>query len=275
MEFDYKNPPKDKCPNVLCGQKKDGCCGITKVVFAAVLGDDSEGSQVAPFNGAYCNKIVEYEANGAIYFYSSDGIYTKLGNKSKGEETASVEYVDSQDRKVLKDAKDYADAGDAATLQLANDQAQAREAQVLQDAKNYADGKDVIIQTNAYNYTDSVSAGVLQDAKDYADNRDAAILQEAKDYTDSAASGVVTKNYVDTGDSNTLDAAKQYTDDEITIVSTAVQGLSNSLSTVATSGSYNDLSDKPTIPEFILVDSTNDPGEGSPLAANTFIGVYN
>lgn len=274
MEFDYKNVP-GQCPNVDCGKKKNDCCGITKVVLAAVLGDDSEGSEVAPFNGAYCNKIVEYEANGAIYFYSSDGIYTKLGNKSKGEETASVEYVDSQDRKVLKDAKDYADAGDVATLQLANDQAQVREAQVLQDAKNYADGKDAIIQTNAYSYTDSVSAGVLQDAKDYADNRDAAILQEAKDYTDSAASGVVTKNYVDTGDSNTLASANDYADQLVAGFSGELSDLENSLSTVATSGSYNDLSNKPTIPEIILLPSADDPGEGSPLAANTFIGVYN
>lgn len=45
------------------------------------------------------------------------------------------------------------------------------------------------------------------------------------------------------------------------------------LATVATSGSYNDLSDKPTVPTFTL--TATDPGEGATLAANTFIGVYN
>lgn len=45
------------------------------------------------------------------------------------------------------------------------------------------------------------------------------------------------------------------------------------LATVATSGSYNDLSDKPTVPTFTL--TATDPGEGAALAANTFIGVYN
>ena len=45
-----------------------------------------------------------------------------------------------------------------------------------------------------------------------------------------------------------------------------------SLATVATSGSYDDLSDQPAIPNIILTDV--DPGEGSPLAAGTFIAVY-
>lgn len=45
------------------------------------------------------------------------------------------------------------------------------------------------------------------------------------------------------------------------------------LATVATSGSYNDLSNKPAIPTFTL--TTTDPGEGATLAANAFIGVYN
>lgn len=78
MEFDYKKPSDVSCPNVSCSKKKDDCCGITKVSIPAVLGDDSDTSNAKPFNGAYCNKIVEYEANGAIYFYSADGIYTKL-----------------------------------------------------------------------------------------------------------------------------------------------------------------------------------------------------
>lgn len=274
MEYDYKNV-KAPCPNISCGSKKNDCCGITKVVLAAVLGDDSDTSPVRPENGAYCNKIVEYEANGAVYFYSSDGIYTKLGNKSKSEETASVEYVDQQTRYAVQTSEDYTDNQLRAQYIELADYADNKAAGALQDAKDYADGKDSDNLALAEAYTDGAVASAVGDLKDYADGAAADALQAAKDYTDSAASSVVTRSYVDTGDGNTLDAAKQYTDDEITIVSTAVQGLSNSLATVATSGSYDDLSNKPTIPEFILVDSTNDPGEGSPLAANTFIGVYN
>lgn len=45
------------------------------------------------------------------------------------------------------------------------------------------------------------------------------------------------------------------------------------LATVATSGSYNDLSNKPTVP--VITMTTTDPGEGVALAANHFIAVYN
>lgn len=265
MEYDIKNMPEKNCPPVNCNQVKDNCCGITKVVIAAVLGDDSETSKVKPYNGAYCNKIVEYEANGAIYFYSSDGIYTKLGNKLPSAGVASIEYVDTQDRKVLKDAKDYADAGDTATLQLATSQAQTREAQVLQDAKNYADGKDATTLSTAKGYTDSEIAAEDLLLKGYADSGDAATLQAAKDYTDSAASGVVTKNYVDNGDANTLSTAKNYTDSE-------VGGLEASLATVATSGDYSDLINTPVVPNITV--TSVDPGEGAALAANNFIFVY-
>jgi hypothetical protein len=41
---------------------------------------------------------------------------------------------------------------------------------------------------------------------------------------------------------------------------------------VATTGSYNDLTDKPNYPVILLTDT--DPGEGSVLAENTFIAVY-
>ena len=272
MEFDYNNPPKDKCPNVMCGQKKDDCCGITKVVLAAVLGDDSADSKVAPFNGAYCNKIVEYEANGAIYFYSSDGIYTKLGNKSKSEEAASVEYVDQQTRYAINQAKGYTDseideASSAITIYV-----DGSDAAVLAEAKEYANGKASDAESTAKAYADAQDALNLQSAKDYADGVAAQALQDAKDYTDSAASSVVTRTYVDTGDQNTLDAANQYTDGKIAIVETTIEDLEDSLATVATSGSYNDLSDQPSIPRFTL--TTTDPGEGAPLEENCFIGVY-
>ena len=273
MEFDYKNPPKDECPNVMCGKKKDDCCGITKVVLAAVLGDDSEDSKVAPFNGAYCNKIVEYEANGAIYFYSSDGIYTKLGNKLKSEEAASVEYVDQQARYALNQAKSYTDTEIDVAAASMTTYVDGGDAATLADAKNYADAKDATVLDAAEDYTDSEVATALQSAKDYADTKDADTLQAAKDYTDSAASGVVTKNYVDTGDQNTLDAAKNYTDSKDTIIETNIEALENSLSTVATSGSYDDLSDQPVIPQWTLTNV--DPGEGVPLEENHFIGVYN
>lgn len=70
-------PYLNSCPKVDCSRKND-CRPFRKIVIPAVLGDDSEDSEVAPENGAYCDALVEYEANGAAYFYSSDGIPTKL-----------------------------------------------------------------------------------------------------------------------------------------------------------------------------------------------------
>lgn len=64
-----------KCPK---DYNKPNPLFFRKVVIPAVMGDDSEGSDYAPENGLYKNSLVEYEANGAIYIYSSDGIYTKL-----------------------------------------------------------------------------------------------------------------------------------------------------------------------------------------------------
>jgi hypothetical protein len=110
----------------------------------------------------------------------------------------------------------------------------AQDASVLNDAKSYADGKDT---------------STLNSAKAYADEKDAVVVANANGYTDTAVA----------------DAVAGLQDD----ISAVTQGLA----TVATSGSYNDLSNKPTIPTFTL--TTTDPGEGATLAANTFIGVYN
>ena len=68
---DWSNP----CPKADC--RKDACkCGLKKDYLPAALGDDSDGSPIAPKNGDYCNSIVVYEANNHVYIYSADGIPT-------------------------------------------------------------------------------------------------------------------------------------------------------------------------------------------------------
>lgn len=260
MTICNQNLPEKKCPKVNC--RRDDCCGcpFRKVVIPAIAGDDETGT-VLPENGLFQNALVEYQANGAMYIYSSDGIYTRIGSNSKSEEAASVAYVDTQilntKRYVDQEVDDassamttYVDGGDATTLADAKSYADGKAATALSDAKDYADGKD---------------ATTLQAAKDYADQKDAATLQAAKDYTDSAASSVVTRTYVDNGDATTLTTAENYTDASITAVT-------NSLATVATTGLYSDLSNAPVVPNIILSDV--DPGEGQPLAANSYIGIY-
>lgn len=253
-------PQKKECPKVNC--RRDNCCGcpFRKVVIPAVAGDDQTGT-VIPENGLFANALVEYEANGAMYIYASDGIFTRIGSNSKSEEAASVAYVDTQ----ILDVKRYTD-------QEVNDAASAMtiyvdggDSSTLASAREYADSKASAALTSAESYADGKDATTLQSAKDYADAQDAITLQAAKDYTDSAASGVVTKTYVDNGDATTLTTAKNYTDAELTT-------LEQSLSTVATSGSYADLSNQPIVPNITV--TSVDPGVGADLAANNFIFVY-
>lgn len=235
---------KDKCPRVDCGDK---CSDVPfrKVSIPSSMGDDATGEYI-PENGLYKNALVEYEANGALYIYSSDGIFTKLGYNTQGG-GVSKNYVDIQDAATLQAAKDYADAevdsaSDAMTL--------------------YVDGAD---------------AQTLADAKQYADTKDAATLQAAKDYTDAhSGQGGVSQQYVDDQDAITLQDAEDYTD---STVATAVQGvnttitnLDNSLAAVAKTGLYSDIIGAPE--QIVITMTDTDPGEGSPLAENHFIAVY-
>lgn len=70
----------NKCPQYDCRKKScSKCkCGLNYVNIPITMGDNSEGSAVAPKNGAYCNAIVKYEANGAVYIYSAEGVPTLL-----------------------------------------------------------------------------------------------------------------------------------------------------------------------------------------------------
>lgn len=77
MELDYSENNKIKCPKYDC-HKKECKCGLVFELIPAALGDDSANSEVAPRNGAFCNKIVKYEVNGAVYIYGVDGIPVKI-----------------------------------------------------------------------------------------------------------------------------------------------------------------------------------------------------
>lgn len=219
----YNKSMKTECPNFDCNRPEKDCCTMfRKIVIPTVLGDDSEGSEVAPCNGAYKNALVKYEANGALYIYSSDGIFTKLYyTASEIEGAATVSYTDAKSAQALQAAKDY--TNDAIS-------------QMGPTTKTYVNQQD---------------EATLQSAKTYADTKDAAVLQEAKNYADQAVGSGVTQNYVDQHDASTLQSAKDYADAQITSAIAADQAQQVKL---------------------ILTDT--DPGEGSPLPANTLLGVY-
>lgn len=50
---------------------------IRTVRISANNGTDEAGQPYAPQTGAYINTIVEYLANGAVYFYDSQGVFTQ------------------------------------------------------------------------------------------------------------------------------------------------------------------------------------------------------
>jgi len=151
---------------------------------------------------------------------------------SKNQEGAPKSYVDARDVQTLNDAKAYADAQDATTLQA---------------AKDYTDAHmpEGVATTS---YVDAQDAVMLQSAKDYADSMDVVTLGQAQDLI-SSATGSVTSS-----------------------LEGQINAITNSLSIVATSGNYNDLANKPSIP--VITMTTVDPGEGSALAANHFVAVY-
>lgn len=76
--MNYEDLQTPQCPKFDCREK---CCkGFAYYSIPASLGDDSEGSEAAPKNGAFCDALVKYENGGAIYLYSKEGIPTMLTN---------------------------------------------------------------------------------------------------------------------------------------------------------------------------------------------------
>lgn len=231
--------------NCTCGKPKDDCCPFRKIVIPAVMGDDSEDSPSAPENGAYVNALVEYEANGAMYVYASDGIFTKLSMVAGGTGAATVAYVDTQDAKMLADAKTYADSI-VPTVDVTKAYVDQQDADTLEEAKAYTDahaGEGGVSQ----DYVDQQDTATLSSAKSYADAKDNTTLSSAKSYTDTEVA-------------DTLQDAKDYADS----VGSATLSSANSAISTAIS--------QANIPVITL--SNVDISEGSELAANNFYGVY-
>lgn len=231
--------------NCSCGKTKDDCCPFRKIVIPAVMGDDSEDSPSAPENGAYINALVEYEANGAMYMYASDGIFTKLSMVAGGAGAASISYVDTQDAKMLSDAKTYADSI-VPTVDVTKSYVDQQDASILEEAKAYTDahaGEGGVSQQ----YVDEQDAATLSSAQSYADAKDTTTLSSAKSYTDTEVA-------------NTLQNAKDYADGvgEATLASA-----NTAISTAITQAN---------VPVFTV--SNVDIREGSALPANNFYGVY-
>lgn len=278
--------------NCSCGKPKDDCCPFRKIVIPAVMGDDSEDSPSAPENGAYRNALVEYEANGTMYMYASDGIFTKLSMVTGGAGAATISYVDTQDARTLANAKAYADSI-VPTVDVTKAYVDQQDAETLAEAKAYTDehsgggaqsmyvdltitnfgtttvyataNKTVTEVINAVNSDEAVLYRIVLPQSIPSLGLDAGTYLFRPDYV-GATSVVATPTSW-----TTTPLAVQLFHDAPTDVVVQFAQVSSFIEETATPIVTSAIS-QANVPVFTL--SNVDISEGSALAANNFYGVY-
>ena len=282
--------------NCTCGKPKDDCCPFRKIVIPAVMGDDSEDSPSAPENGAYVNALVEYEANGAMYMYASDGIFTKLSMVAGSAGAASVSYVDQQDAKMLADAKTYADSI-VPTVDVTKAYVDQQDASTLEEAKAYTDAHsssgsetmyvdltitefgDILVSATANKtvteVANAVSAGgvvlyrVLLPQSIPSLGLRAGTYLFRPDYVSEAGIVATPTSWT------SVPVAVQLIHDNSTNVTIQFEQVDNIIKNVATPIANSAASTAVTQANVPVITLSNvDIAEGSPLAANNFYGVY-
>lgn len=265
-------PHLEGCPNIDCHNNKD-CCPFRKIVIPSVMGGDSEGEDYAPENGAYRNALVEYEANGALYLYSSDGIYTKLSLAANDFGMATIRYVDQKDAETLVAAKQYTDehgggGGEDDLFYINVTNVDFSEGTFTAD-KTYAEileaynaGKLPIVivkeEDSSYRYNGVYilrSYGVNEESDGfdfaYANATGGEGRVEAGSWVIHIGNGYnrANESYGSVEIDNALSQYSNHAVKNSAVYEALSQKVSQAeLAAVATSGSYNDLSNKPTIP---------------------------
>lgn len=282
--------------NCSCGKTKDDCCPFRKIVIPAVMGDDSEDSPSAPENGAYINALVEYEANGAMYMYASDGIFTKLSMVAGSAGAASVSYVDQQDAKMLSDAKTYADSI-VPTVDVTKSYVDQQDADTLEEAKAYTDAHsgssseamyvdltitefgDTLVSATANKtvaeVANAVAAGgvvlyrVLLPQSIPSLGLRAGTYLFRPDYVSEAGIVATPTSWT------SVPVAVQLIHDSSTNVTIQFEQVNSIIENVATPIANSAASTAVTQANVPVITLSNvDIAEGSPLAANNFYGVY-
>ena len=281
--------------NCSCGKQKDDCCPFRKIVIPAVMGDDSEDSPSAPENGAYVNALVEYEANGAMYMYASDGIFTKLSMVAGSAGAASVSYVDKQDAKMLADAKTYADSI-VPTVDVTKAYVDQHDADTLEEAKAYTDAHsggseamyvDLTItdfgETTAYTTANKTVAEIAN-----AVSAGGVVLyrvllpQSIPSLGLNAGTYLFRPDYV--GDTSIVATPTSWTDTpvavqlfhqaptDVVIMFAQVNDIIENVATPIVNSTVSTAITQANVPVITL--SNTDIAEGSALPANNFYGVY-
>lgn len=225
-----------------CGEKPKKTCGafpkavieidnpekivlLRKVMVPASMGDEST---FPPTIGKYHNVLLEYEASGGIYLYSSDGIPTKLSS----DVTELQAQLNALRVRIGEEEVARADADTALSDRITS----------------LDDSLATVAKTGSYNDLSN---------KPTIGNGTLTIKKNGSNVGTFTANATTNKNIDISVPTKTSDLVNDGSDGASQYVE------SNDLATVATSGSYNDLTNKPTIGNATLTIKRNDTNAGT------------
>lgn len=89
---------------------------LRTVVIPASLGGSAEGSSYAPKPGAYYNTVVLYQADGAVYIYDSNGVYTEVHDPIGPDLQTQIDTLVTQMKELYQPAQEVATVPDLEAL---------------------------------------------------------------------------------------------------------------------------------------------------------------
>lgn len=163
------NNPEPRClPN-----PKPCRIALRTVVLPANLGSNAEGAPYAPALGKYYNTVVLYQANGSVYLYDSNGVYTQIEPDNYAELVAKVGGLEEALAALQEKEQSDVDNLQVNINQLANKEAedvenlQANINQVATDLQDYQNSPDVRFIEPTYAALEAMDKTGVGD-KDYA-----------------------------------------------------------------------------------------------------------
>lgn len=244
------------------------CILFSKVSVPASMGDETT---FPPEPGKYKNTLLYYESTKTSFLYSSDGVPTRI---SADPDSIPIATTTTPGGIIVGNGLEV-DAGGVVSI--------AGGIITIDDALSTSSENPVQnkVITTALN-TKADTSAIPTKTSDL--QNDSGFLEEVPVASSDNVGGVRVGTGLAIDQDGILSATGLATvdwddiQDKPSFSTVATSGdyedLANlpSLAPVATTGDYDDLTNKPNVPIILMTDT--DPGEGSPLAANTFVAVY-
>lgn len=164
-----------------CGSCK---CGISLKSIPAVLGDDT--GEFKPENGAYFNTFVKYEANGAQYFYSKDGIFSKVAEMPEYvKQQSDWDETDESSPAFIKNKPEIGDVSHLVEMIEAEATTRAEQDEFLHN-ENVALGNELNAETNARTQKDTQLENAINSKADQSALAEEVANRTSEDATLSA-----------------------------------------------------------------------------------------